>query len=500
MSSDPRITPSDLSDTQIAVIAEVSWTGRTWLLGSVEVEGDDYHALPGMTEIPEITDELSLSGGQAGDVSISISIILPIDVSAYVDAGYDLEDMEVEVSLVWHRDGVGVHSWAARHVHLSGSMSAGQWGSPDRPAGWVSGDIIDSPYRVVRPLVPIGAEVNPVTAPTSSESPGTRIPLVFGSPTPSSASASDEGPPAPVLEEAAGNVAYVAVSIGDVEASQVTLIDSSGTATAYPVTRWEDGLGRVIAAADLTSAAVPAPETFHSDWSLEPAFLPFGSDGPLMVAAWLLSMGGADIDLPEWVRVGRLVGGSVAGYIDDWEARPWEIVADILSSLPVGLRKGDGGWAPCILDPALARDLAAETIRENNGWRRESQWQTEAADLVSSVDVAYSLGEVDSSSFTAPIPAPWIAHLRHTSSISQNLAWTWDPAGAYMAASWLARSKSLGWLVSAWSTPAQFATPIPGDWIRLIDASDAMKYALVVRRTITEDPAVDYTLALPRGA
>lgn len=502
MSSLPHIDPTDLREAHVAVVVTVSWAGRTWRLGDRELTlTSGEHVLPGLMETPEITDEIDLGGGGGDAVSVSLSLSLPgEDVPALVAVGYDLQDATAEVSLCWHRDGVAVHAWAARHVVAEGDLVAGHDGAPDQPPGWIGASLEDSPYRREAPLVPWGAEVTATTWPTSTAATGTRIPRVFGAP------GADAEVPAPILTVAAGNVSRVAVNQTHCRATQVTIVDSAGAAYLGTIEYVVDGLSQRIASVDITGAIAPFSftSTYTSSWTAGAAETPLGTAAaPLLVAASILAAGGADIDLPEWVRVGTYLGGECAGYIDDPQARAWEVARDLIGPLPVAIHRGDGGWAPVILDPATARDRTVARVREGEDWRRTSQWQTEEGPgaRVARVEATWSGGSVRVGAGTAydgPRPHAWVRHLPRLSEGSQSLPWASTAAGAYRSAGWLARSQALGWRASAWQVPPCATLVRAGEWVELIDSAGTTHYALVTRRTLSGG-IWDYTLAIPGG-
>lgn len=507
MSSTPHIDLTDIRDAQVAVIVSVAWAGRTWSIGNIEVVvGTERHILPGLLEVPEITDAIDLSGGGADAVSVSLSLALPAeDIASLVAAGFDLIDAQAEVSLVWHRGGVALHSWAARHVVADGDLRAGHYGAPDKPAGWIAATVEDSPYVREVPLVAQSAEVS---ASTWSGSPdmGARYPLVFGRIGP--LYGNQEGyPQAPVVEEAAGVPITVLVSSGYCVGTQVYLLASDGTGDTFPIAYRADGLGQVCAVVDLTAygGAMTLTGSFQSLWLAgQPALCPFDSVDATAVhlAAYLLALGGADLDLPEWIRIGCALRISVAGYTDDAKARAWEPARDLIAGLPIGVHRGDCGWAPVLLDPHGARDRVVARVREGDCWRRASQWQTEEGTArvarveVSYVQVAVRVGA--GAAFDGPRPHAWVRHLPRPSEASVSLSWAIQSAAAHHAAAWLARSQALGWRVSAWQVAPCHALVRAGEWVELIETSGATRYALVMRRTLSGG-IWDYALAVPGG-
>lgn len=502
MADTPYIDVTDIRDAEAVVVVVVSWAGRSWRLGEREVTfAAGEHVLPGLVEVPEITDEVDLSGGGGDSVSVSFACVLPCeDVPALIAAGFDLIDATAEVSIVWHRAGAAVHTWKANHVVAKGDLVASHYRALDQPPGWLSTTLEDSPYRREVPLVPRTAEITAETWPTSTEAAGTRIPWVVGAP------GADAEVSAPIAVVTAGNTDRVIVSSGYSVATQVNVLDSTGTSYTGGITySTADGLGQTFASVDTTGAPAlwRTQGPYTSAW-VDPAHVPFGSvsASPVLLAADLLARGGADIDLPEWVRVGTYLGGQCAGYIDDPDARAWEVARDLISWLPIAIHRGDCGWAPVILDPHNARERSVAVVREGEDWRRVSQWQTEEGTArVTRVEATWSGGSATVGAGTAydgPLPHGWVRHLPRGSTASLSLEWGAGDATAYRAAAWLARSQALGWRVSAWQVPASRSLVRAGEWVTLIDSAGATSYAIVIRRTLSGG-IWDYALAVPGG-
>ena len=128
----PWSPAADLLDAQSAAVVSVTWAGRIWRLSSVALTGDA-HIDPGLVEIPDLDDEISIeSGGDVG-ATASIAVVLPcISIADYTAAGYDPTDITAEIAIVYHRGGVLLHKWAARDVRLSGWAMEPEWGYPPR--------------------------------------------------------------------------------------------------------------------------------------------------------------------------------------------------------------------------------------------------------------------------------------------------------------------------------------------------------------------------------
>jgi len=504
---------ADYLDVEVAVVVSLTWAGRTWRLSTRDLDGDDMHADVGLVEQPDVTQEISLEPGGDSAITIPVGLVLPaVDVSDYVAIGYDLDDAEVEVALVWHRGGSVLHAWAARDVIAEGLLTDGEWGDPTLPVGTITGTVEDSPYRQVRPVAALTWEVTADTWPGSPEI-GARYPLVIGAPELDELNAL--GPQAPVVEQGAGpRNDTVLVSIGWCVATQIYLTSSSGSAVLVSISYQADGLGQLCAIADISgeSTAFRADGNTYTSawistvlpWTPAPALRPFGGVTPLHVAAYLLSLGGADIDLAEWLTLASLVGLGVAGWVDDPDSEPWEVARDLLSGLPVTTRRSRDGWGPVILDPHIGARMAASTWRETGPRRRTSAWsqtgtigvvRTEAEAVEGHRLESYTATIGTGSAIDGPLPHAWVRDRDHPSESSQSLSWCWSATTAWRTADWQARSKALGWEVSSWAMPAQWGREAPGDWVYLADDDT---HALVLRRTLSGG-IWDYTLVRLRG-
>jgi hypothetical protein len=487
---------TDYLDAQAAVVVSVTWAGRTWRLSTGELSGPDMHADPGLLEEPEISDEISLSPGGDVGVTVSIAFVLPaVSIAEMVGLGYDLVDLEAEVAWVWHRRGVLLHAWSAREVRAQGQADEPEWGDPTKPLGYISCSVEDSPYRTQRPLCRWSWEVSLDTWSASLEI-GVRYPLVIGTPDPTGAGF---GPPAPVLTSAAGLAVFVLVSIGWCRATDVSLVDSTGAVESFPIVYLADGLGQLCAIVNVSGAAVIIRTgTYTSAWTAGPAIAPMGGSGPIHLAAYLLALGGADIDLPEWARVASLMNLPVGGFVDDPETQAWEVARDLLTGLPVTMRRTRDGWSPVVLDPHLAASTAVAVWRDGGPWRRASVWAPTGGARLGRVEVSSEVSEIRvgaTDARDAALPHAWIRHLDPLNESGQQLAWSWSATTDWRVLSWAARIGALGWEAAAFQVPAQWGQEHAGEWVNLADDD---RHALVQRRTLPGG-VWDYALVRPRG-
>lgn len=494
----PTTGRADYRDAQVAVVVSVTWAGRTWRVSQQALTVGAVDVVPGLVESPEVSDEISLEAGGDIGVSVPVAVVLPaVDVLGLVDAGYDPADMRLEVAWVWHRNGVAVHEWAARDVRAEGSAIEPVWGAPDQPAGYIACTVEDSPYRTERPLCRWAWEVSESTWATSPEH-GARYPLVMGRPDPLAAGG---GPPAPVLTQTGTpNNLTALVSIGWCSTTAVTLIDSSGTADVLDITYESDSLGQVCAIVDLTGSALDRSDgtTYTTAWTAGAALAPMGGRGPLHLAAYLLSVGGAAIALSEWLSAATLLRLEVGGWVNDPETMAWEVARDLLSGLPVTMRRSRDGWAPVIIDPALAEHLAETAWDEGGPYRQVSAWTEASATRAARVEVSSDGGEVQVGASLvrdAGLPHAWVRHLPQTDEIGQHASWSWRASAPRRLAAWQARIGAMGWEVAAFQVPPEWAIEQAGQWVYL---SGDDRFALVVRRTLTGG-VWDYSLARPRG-
>ncbi len=365
---------TDYNDVQVAAVLSVTWAGRTWYLATRSLTGSKWSADPGLVEEPPITDDISLEPGGDVGASFPVAFCLPaVRVEDVLGAGYDLEDIAVELAVVWHRDGQLVHEWAAREVRAVGYAIEAVHDDPEQPAGYIACTVEDSPYRTERPLARYTWAVTPETWPDSPEH-GTRYPWVIGRP---AGEGQTEGPPAPVVTQVSGTPPTndeAVVSIGWSLASQVTVYDTSGNSAVLAIDYQEDGLGQLCALVTVAGSALDDTDgvTYTTAWTEGPALTPYGDSDPLSIAAYLLAIGGADIDIPAWISSSRLLDLEMGGYIDDPDSRAWEVARNLLSGLPVTMRRARDGWAPVLLDPYLAKQVCSTTWDEDGPYRRVS--------------------------------------------------------------------------------------------------------------------------------
>jgi hypothetical protein len=487
---------SDYSDAQVSVVVSVTWAGRTWRLSTREVTGTDMHADPGLLEEPETRDEISIeSGGDIG-ASVSIAVVLPaVSIASTVALGFDPSDLRAEVAWVWHRDGVMLHEWAAREVRAEGQADEPEWGDPTQPLGYIACTIEDSPYRTQRPLCRWSWEVSAATWPTSPEI-GVRYPLVLGAPDPTSAG---DGPPAPVVTVAAGNAVLVLVSIGWCSATAVSLVDSAGAVESFTITYAADTAGQVCALVDVTGAAVIARTgTYTSSWASGPALAPMGGSGPLHLATYLLALGGADIDYPAWAAAAAQISLPMGGFVNDPETQAWEVARDLLSGLPITMRRTRDGWSPVIIDPHLFASSAVSTWRNGGPWRRSSVWSSVGSARVTRVEVSSEVSEIRAGATEArdaALPHAWARHYDLTDESGQQLAWSWSATTDRRVLGWGARIGPMGWEAAAYQVPAQWGREAAGDSVYLADEA---RYAVVLSRSLSGG-VWDYTVARPAG-
>ena len=491
---------ADTLDAQVCAVVSLSWAGRVWRLSTREITGTGAHVLPGLLEALDIDEEISIQPGGDVGASVPIAVVLPaVSVAAYLAAGHDLATATAEIALVWHRGGVMLHTWAARQVVADGDLTDPQHGDPALPAGWIGATVEDSPYRVAQPIVRRTWEVSAETWPSSPEL-GARYPLVLGTPDPDAAGG---GPPAPVVETAAGANALAVVSVGWCVASSVTVIDSAGGSASLAISYQQDGLGQGCAVVTLTGSGLTltAGTTYTTAWASGAALAPMGASGPVHLASYLLSLGGADIDQPEWARVAALVGLDSGGYVDDPDSQAWEVARDLLSSLPISTRRARDGWAPVLIDPAIATGEAVAIWREGGPWRRASAWAGTGDSRITRIEVASDAGVITAGPQTprdAGLPHVWARALPRQRDGSADPAWSWSTTLDFRALAWLARIGALGWEASAWQAPGPWGTVRAGDWLRLVEADGTDRYALVIRRSLSGG-VWDYTLTRPAG-
>ena len=492
---------TDYDDVQVAAVLSVTWAGRTWYLATRSLVGSKFAADPGLVEEPTITDEISLEAGGDVGASFPVAFCLPaVRVQDLIDAGYDLEDITLELAIVWHRDGQLVHEWAAREVRAVGYAIEAVHDDPEQPAGYIACTLEDSPYRTERPVVPFSWEI---TLDTFNFAPDfdVRYPWVLGRPAPAG---EQGGPPAPVVLQVISGAALVnskiMVSVGWSVASQVKVHDSEGNSEVASIVYEQDGLGQTCALVDLSTTSLDDTlgVTYTTAWTEGPALTPYGDSDPLSIAAYLLAIGGADIDIPAWISSSRLLDLEMGGYIDDPDSRAWEVARNLLSGLPVTMRRARDGWAPVLLDPYLAKQVCSTTWDEDGPYRRVSSWAGAGAARVGQVEVSADVSDLRIGSTPArdaALPHSWVRHLDGLQEVGLQTAWSWTASTRYRLASWAARIGAMGWEAAAYQVPASFGRVQAGEWVQL---SSDKTYAIVQRRSLA-DGVWDYTLARPRA-
>ena len=486
---------ADYSDTSVSVVVAVTWAGRVWYLSDRSISGD-VDIIPGLLEVPGVDDEFSTDSLDAG-ITVPLGLVLPIVVADYVDAGHDLADMVCEVSWVWHRRGVMAHPWSARDVRAEGDLDEPQHTDPTMPGGWVGASLVDTPYRVERPIVRRTWKVDATTWPSApEESLGTNYPLALGAPDPNS---DGGGPPAVVIDVTAGAADTVLVSVGWCHASEVSIVDVDGVAVVLPIKYQLDGAGQMCAIVDVSGSGgtIDLTGALTSAWTEGPALRPFGSVSPVAVAAYLLTLSGADIDLPEWIRVAALLGQAVGGYVDDPDTRGWEVARDMMAGLPVRSVRSRNGWASVLIDPHLYRSMSIGTW-DDSAHRASSPWQAEGASRVTLVEVTSDASDTEigaTSARDAGLPHAWARHLPRQSGSSQSPSWSWSVTLDRRMVGWAARAGALGMEARVYTAPPPWAHARAGDVVYLESAG---RYAQIQRRTLSGG-IIDYTLIRPVG-
>ena len=268
---------------------------------------------------------------------------------------------------------------------------------------------------------------------------------------------------------------------------------------AFDVSYTNDGLGQLCAVVSvLTASVIARTGTYTSAWTAGPALAPMGADGPIHIAAYLLALGGADIDFPEWARVAELMHLPLGGYVDDPDSQAWEVARDLLSTLPVTMRRSRDGWAPVLVDPYMAEATSVETWRDGGPRRRASVWASTGDARVGRAEVTSDASEIQvgaTEARDASLPHSWIRHLSRLDEASAQVSWSWSATTDRRSLSWLARIGALGWEAAAYQVPTQWGRARPGDWLYLADDG---RYGMVQRRTLS-DGVWDYTIVRPQG-
>ena len=498
----PSRQRADYADTEVAVVVSVAWAGRRWYLSDRVLTDGKWSAEPGLVEVPELSDEISLEPGGDAGVTVPIALCLPAErVQDYLDRGYDFADIGLEVAWVWHRDGQLVHAWGAREVRAEGYAIEAVHDDPEQPAGYLSCTLEDSPYRTARPVVPWSWYVGPETWIDAPEDVSDRYPLVLGRPDPEAVGG---GPPAPVVDVSThagvSTNKLLIVSVGWCATRLVRVLDNQGNSALLGIDYQADALGQTCAVVDIIGSSLDDTlgTTYTTAWTKGPALAPYGRYSPLDLASYLLHLGGADLDGPEWSGLARLLELRMGGFIDDPETRAWEVARDMMTGLPVTMRRARNGWAPVLLDPYLGPRLVSHTWAEGGPYRRVSAWAGTGMDRVGQVEVSGDASEVRvgfTAERDAALPHAWVRHLPEQQEADVQSSWAWDASTRRRQASWAARIGALGWEAAAYQVPAGFGRAQAGDWIYL---PEEKRYAVVQRRTLSGG-VWDYTLARPRA-
>ena len=410
----PARLPS-VAGADLLWLLELDFAGRTFRFSTepLDISKADGTAIsyPGGLDDPGYQESLDRFSHSIDEQTISLELVLPVNVPELIQMGHLLGGGRAELSCVLRQADTIQQTYEGRLVVLSGSLSEPQYGFPDQPAGYVAttieGSLTEDAGLFLSASQTISEDTFAAVATAGKdEHEGKPYPMVFGTPGAyqdgSGNSKTTSGSPAYIIDANTGatdNPATKLLIAGHhVNASTVLIFDSTNY-QSFSVTNTTDDLGQQIAIVDTsTPGDIDATEReFWVGWNGDGGMAnPWSTAAELQgagdVLRWALTYSTMDIDHGAWAAAADFLNRfKLAGYISDPEATVWEWVSDLAEPLPVTLRKGAGGIYPIIHD-IRARPSDGIQITASPEFQQISPVQIEGqlSDIFNSIRIGYA--------------------------------------------------------------------------------------------------------------
>ena len=421
---------SAISGAEVVWLLELRFGGRDyrWATGHVAILNASGASLdfPGGLQLDSYSESLDRFTYTADAQSIALEVVFAdIDLADTVAKGFPLGAVEGELSLVQILDGTVQQNYEERSIVMRGSVADPQFGSPDRPAGYLSfsleGALLEDSGSFLKPTQIVEADNFDGLTSWPADNPHLEkpFPIVFGRPgdhrkADSSGELSNAAAsPAYILELAGGaggtDVSGLLIAGHHVLASTVqtksardaetqvvfNAVDQRGQPYAYVDFSDVDGSGTNTG---FSSAEVEETEwwigwTFAGGYSIENPWAKgqgLGPGGDLI--RWALTYSTLPIDWSAWQAVADTLNGyEFAGYISDASITPWDWLQQIFELLPITVRRGVNGIYPILHDTGITASQAIK-ITSSPDFNRTSPVQIEGslADIYSRIEVHHA--------------------------------------------------------------------------------------------------------------
>lgn len=438
-------------------------------------------------------------------------------LATLIQQGHDLAAARAEVAL-WIRG----TDYEDRLPVVSGRVSEPEYGGRGEAIAFT---VEDEPYDDVRRLV-VGS-ISMETWPTAIASAfGAPYPWVFGQPglyvDPTGTTAYAAGSPAYMVDlgdrilVAGHRVIATSVSIGYLVAGVLTIEGP------YTISNEPDGLGQLVAVADLTSAAhtaaLDAATAHWAIWTQAGALpSPYRSGAAVSTLGELLrvlaDLSSVSTDSGAWSALAERLPWPVGGYVDDPDATPLGYAQDgVLPVAPIGLCVGDrGGLVPVLWRYDATAIDAVDHIEAGPGVSRSGRvrYERRPRDVAQEITLQWALDDAadeyrrrttltperDPDDAEATTSALAIAAERRyrrdgevRRSVAIDTAIVWNGGTAARIVHWMMRHRGYAPRLVDYDVFADRAWIRPGDVVTLTDSDLAITstIALVVGRRLAD--------------
>lgn len=408
----PARLPS-VAGADLIWLLELDFAGRTFRFSTepVDVSKADGSTLsyPGGLDDPGYQESLDRFSHSIDEQTISLELVLPVNVPELIQKGHLLGGCRAELSCVLRQAGSIQQEYEGRLVVLDGALSEPQYGFPEEPIGYIAttieGSLTEDAGLFLSASQAVSEDTFSAVATDGKDMhEGKPYPLVFGTPGSYRNGTGDSritsGSPAYILDVDTSNdkVQSLLIAGHHVNASTVTIFDSSKS-EAFSVTNTTDDLGQQIATVDPSGASTidPTEREFWVAWNdgggmKNPWSTAAELEGAGDVLRWALTHSTMEIDHGAWAAAADFLNRfKLAGYISDPEATVWEWVSDLAEILPVTLRKGADGIYPIVHD-IRASPSDGFQITASPEFQQISPVQIEGqlADIFNSIRIGYA--------------------------------------------------------------------------------------------------------------